>query len=100
MGRAAATLIALLVSSFPTVVGAQERAAAVFDFELIDTSRDDQFMPPSAEHQARLGLVSDQLRRRLAESHRFAIADIAPVIREARASNLQACGGCDVRFAG
>ena len=33
------------------------------------------------------------------ESGRFAVVDIAPVAAEARAKNLQACGGCDVRLA-
>lgn len=72
---------------------------AVFDFELVDTSRGDQLMPPDAEHRARLTKVSEQLRRRLSESGRFKIADIAPVANDAQASNLQACGGCDVKFA-
>lgn len=99
MGRLGAGLSVLLVSLFPTQAGAERPSAAVFDFELIDTSRQDQLAALGTEHQARLTLVSDQLRRRLAESSQLAIVDIAPVKAEARASNLQACGGCDLRLA-
>jgi hypothetical protein len=93
-------LAILLVSLFPATASAQQRPTAVFDFELVDTSRQDRLAPPSAEHQARLALISAQLRERLAESDRFAIVDIALVNAEAHANNLQYCGGCDVRLAG
>lgn len=75
------------------------RSAAVFDFELIDTSLEGAMRGPQADEQARLAGVSDALRRRLQESGRFSIVDIGPLADEARASNLQACGGCDVRLA-
>jgi hypothetical protein len=85
---------------FPAFAGAAQRSAAVFDFELVDTSRQDQLAKPNAEHQARLALVSDRLRQQLAQSGRFAVVDIAPVNAQAHANNLQSCGGCDVRLAG
>jgi hypothetical protein len=72
---------------------------AAFDFELIDTSLEGETNGPRADEQARLVRLSDQLRRRLAESGRFALLDIAPVASEARGSNLQACGGCDTSLA-
>src|SRR5262245_47092682 len=97
-GRAA-LLAALLVAAVPPTGQAQGRSAAIFDFELIDTSRDNQLAPTDAAHQARLTMVSERLRMRLAESGRFSIADIAPVAGQARASNLQFCGGCDVSLA-
>jgi hypothetical protein len=100
MGRSAAILTVLSISLFSTVANAQKHPTAVFDFELADTSRQDQLAPPTAKHQARLILISDQLRKRLAESDRFAILDIARVNAEAHANNLQSCGGCDVRLAG
>jgi hypothetical protein len=83
----------------PAGAHAEARSAAVFDFELTDTSRDNQLAPHDAAHRARLVEVSDRLRKRLAESGRFAIVDIAPVDKEAHASNLQSCGGCDVSLA-
>jgi hypothetical protein len=97
--RGCAAILTALVSLVPAAAGAHERSAAIFDFELVDSSRDNQLAPHDAEHQARLVQISNQLRRRLAESGRFSIADIAPVAHEAHASNLQACGGCDVLLA-
>jgi hypothetical protein len=44
--------------------------------------------------------VSSRLREKLKDSGRFSLVDIAPVAAEARASNLQGCGGCDTRLAG
>lgn len=97
MGRAAATLTILLAISWPA--WAQPRSAAVFDFELTDTARQDQLAPHNAEHLARLTLVTEELRKRLAESGRLTIPDIAPVAAAAQAANLQSCGGCDVTLA-
>src|SRR5262245_1550480 len=69
------------------------QTVAAFDFELIDTSLEGETNGPRADEQARLVRLSDQLRRRLGESGRFTVLDIAPVASEARANNLQACGG-------
>ena len=82
---------------------AQARAgapkAAVFDFELIDTSLDGEMNGKRADEQARLGRAGDQLRKGLADSGKFVILDIGPVEADARAANLQSCGGCDVDLA-
>ena len=96
--RGCAVLIVALLS-LASVAGAQESSAAIFDFELNDTSRENQLAPIDAEHQARLAMVSARLRTRLSESGRFSVTDIAPVAKEAQASNLQSCGGCDVSLA-
>jgi hypothetical protein len=96
--RGCAVLVLALLS-LASSAGAQERSAAVFDFELTDTSRVNQLAPHDAEHQIRLAEVSERLRKRLAESGRFVIVDIAPVSKQAQASNLQSCGGCDVSLA-
>jgi hypothetical protein len=98
MRGAAAVLTGVFLLSC-SVASAREQSAAIFDFELTDTSRENQLAPHDAEHQARLALVTERLRTRLAESGRFAVVDIAPVAREAHGSNLQACGGCDVQLA-
>jgi hypothetical protein len=73
--------------------------AAVFDFELYDTSLQGEMMGPQADEQRRLQEVTDQLRKALADTGKFAVLDIAPVNVAAHASNLQACGGCDVQYA-
>ncbi|MBR0722431.1 DUF3280 domain-containing protein [Bradyrhizobium manausense] len=72
---------------------------AIFDFELIDTSLPGEFYGSRPE-EARLAHISEQLRKELAESGRFEVLDIAPVRDAARHSNLQACGGCDLKLAG
>jgi hypothetical protein len=91
-------LTAIAVVLLPATASAQ-RSAAVFDFELRDTSGADPLKAPDAEHRSRMTQASERLRARLAESGRFKVVDIAPVIQESHASNLQACGGCDVTFA-
>jgi hypothetical protein len=76
---------------------AAQPKAAVFDFELMDMSLESATQRP--DEQERLKRAGEQLRQGLRESGKFAIVDIAPVRGEAVAANLQACGGCDVRFA-
>jgi hypothetical protein len=97
MSRLFVALTALMLHVGPAP--AAERPIAVFDFELIDTSLDGEMNGPRQDEQARLAMTSDRLRRRLAESGQFVLVDIAPVAAQARASNLQACGGCDTRLA-
>jgi len=72
---------------------------AVFDFELIDNSLDGEIYGTAKAEKERLLRLGEQLRKALAESGRFEVADIGPVEAEARGSNLQACGGCDADFA-
>ena len=71
---------------------------AVFDFELIDSSLQGEVNGPRADEQERLMRVGDQLRKELADSGKFQVLDIAPVNAAAHGSNLQACGGCDVKW--
>jgi hypothetical protein len=72
---------------------------AVFDFELIDTSLQGQVYGPRADERDRLLRTADQIRQELGESGKFRILDISPVKASAHQSNLQACGGCDVKLA-
>jgi hypothetical protein len=91
-------VIALLLGVSAPVWAAVPKAA-VFDFELVDTSLEGATNGPRADEQARLLRAGDQLRQRLAQSGKFVIVDTAPLAAEVHASNLQACGGCDVDFA-
>src|SRR5260221_7135406 len=89
------TLWALLfVSCGPTVA----QSVAVFDCELIDTSLEGAIRGARLDEQERLARLSDQLRQLLRASGRFSLVDITPIASEAQASNLQACGGCDIQF--
>ena len=92
-----AILTLVLLISAPA--HAEPQKLAVFDFELLDTSLEGEMRGPQADERDRLILISDLVRRQLAESGKFQILDIAPVKTAAAGSNLQACGGCDVEFA-
>src|SRR2546425_47539 len=87
----------MLLASSPA--HADPPKVAVFDFELLDTSLQGEVDGPRTDEQRRLINVSEQLRKALAEAGKFVVLDIAPVNAAAHASNLQACGGCDVQYA-
>jgi len=66
---------------------------------LIDTSLEGAIRGVRPDEQERLARLSDQLRQRLRDSGRLSLVDITPIASEAQASNLQACGGCDIQLA-
>ena len=78
---------------------AEPPKAAVFDFELLDTSLQGEIRGPQADEQRRLRDITEQLRKGLTDAGKFVVVDISPVNAAAHASNLQACGGCDVQYA-
>jgi len=96
--RAFLVLMLVLMSGTPVRAGDPPKLA-VFDFEMIDTSLEGQMRGKRADEQDRLTRAADQLRKELGESGKFRILDIAPVNAAAHQSNLQACGGCDVKLA-
>ncbi|WP_264711844.1 DUF3280 domain-containing protein [Limobrevibacterium gyesilva] len=73
--------------------------AAVFDFELDDTSLQGQMQGPRKDEQARLSRLTSQLRDRLANSGQYVVVDVPSIAAAARRYNLRACGGCDIAFA-
>jgi TolB-like protein len=91
--------IALSLALVPAGVRASEPKVAIFDFEMVDTSLEGAANGPRVDEAARLARLGDGLRQRLAQSGRIDVVDIAPIAAAARASNLQACGGCDADFA-
>jgi hypothetical protein len=78
---------------------AEPPKVAIFDFELLDTSLQGEVNGPQADEQRRLRDAAEQVRKALAETGKYTVLDIAPVNAAAHASNLQACGGCDVQYA-
>lgn len=90
---------ALLLALAVTNARAAEPKVAIFDFELVDTSLEGATYGPRADQQARLALVTNQLRDRLAKSGRVEVVDIAAVAAQARAADLRTCEGCDAQFA-
>ncbi len=97
--RAPVVFTFLMLASLASAHAADPPRLAVFDFEMIDTSLDGEIRGKRADEQERLARVGDQLRKELGESGEYRIVDIAPVNAAARQSNLQACGGCDVKLA-
>ena len=91
-------VLLFLFLGYAAHAGALPRVA-VFDFELIDNSLDGEIYGTAKAEKERLLRLGQQLRKALAESGRFEVADIGPVEAEARGSNLQACGECDADFA-
>ncbi len=91
-------LLLILIAPSP-IKAAGPPKLAVFDFELLDTSLQGEVYGARADERDRLRRAGDQLRKELGESGKFEIVDIAPVNAAAHQSNLQACGGCDVKLA-
>lgn len=74
--------------------------AAVFDFELIDTSLEGEVKGVNEAESQRLVMISDLLRSKLSESGRYEIADLSHVkARIADAGYLHSCNGCDTKIA-
>jgi hypothetical protein len=94
-----ALAIVLMMLSGTALHAADLPKLAVFDFEMIDTSLEAEMRVKRPDEQARLVKVGDQLRKELGDSGKFQMLDIAPVNAAAHQSNLQACGGCDVKLA-
>lgn len=96
--RALAALV-FLMASLASAQAAGPPKLAVFDFEMINSSLDGEIYGTRPDERERLARVGEQLRKELGESGKFRIIDIAPVNAAAHQSNLQACGGCDVKLA-
>jgi len=73
--------------------------AAVFDFELDDTSLQGAVSGPSAADHARLDRLNGQLRTALARAGQYMPVDLAPVAAEARNTNLRVCDACALDLA-
>jgi hypothetical protein len=97
--RALIAWAVLLLANLAPARAADPPKLAIFDFELVDSSLQGEVYGSRSDEQERLKRVGDQLRKQLGESGKFQILDIAPVDAAAHQSNLQACGGCDVKLA-
>jgi len=97
--RQGVPLILALSFAMTGVANAKVLRAAIFDFSFDDTSLQAQMSGLSAGDLSRLKQLNAQLRTLLTESGRYQPVDMAPVEAEARASNLDACGGCAITMA-
>jgi hypothetical protein len=99
MMRALAIFPLLILAIAVQAHAAEPPRLAVFDFEMIDTSLQGEVYGPRTDERDRLLRTAEQVRKELGESGKFQILDITPVSAAAHQSNLQACGGCDVKLA-
>jgi hypothetical protein len=78
----------------PTRTRAPERRlglrAAIFDFELIDTSLEGAMNGPRPDETARLVRLGDQLRTLVTSSGKLEVIDIAPMRAEAHSRKSSA----------
>ena len=89
----------LLGASLMTLAPAHAaQKAAVFEFELIDTSLDGELLGETDAEKARVTRMAP-LARELLSHYGFEIVGIAPVAEKAKNSNLQSCGFCDSAMA-
>jgi hypothetical protein len=100
--RLIAVVIAVLFVSINATYGLADplRKAAVFDFELIDTSLEGEKRGTDPAETARLAKISDALREGLAAAGRYEIVPTAPVAKQvAEAGHLHGCNGCELPIA-
>ena len=97
--RALAAFTLLMLANGASAQAADPPRLAVFDFEMIDSSLDGEIYGTHPDERERLVRVGDHMRKELGQSGKFQIIDVAPVNAAAHQSNLQACGGCDVKLA-
>ncbi len=95
-----ALLAGLLAGSVAVTAGERPKTAAVFDFELIDTSLEGEVRGVNPAEQKRLRLISHLLRRKLADSGAYVLVDTAPVAAAVEAAgHLHGCNGCEADIA-
>jgi Fe-S cluster biogenesis protein NfuA len=73
---------------------------AVFDFELLDVSGGALLIPESAEDLEQLRLATEEARRLISQSGRYALVDVSAAdAGEVKAHKLGDCDGCDAAVA-
>jgi Protein of unknown function (DUF2380) len=89
----------LLVLAWSRPGAATPLPAAIFTFELYDTSLEGEMTGARPDEQARLRRLDQQLRDLLGRSGAYAPVDMMPVEAAARAESLRSCGGCETALA-
>lgn len=82
-----------------SAAAAEPVKAAVYEFDLIDTSLEGEMNGPRADEQERLAKMSGILKQHMRESGRYEIVDVSPLADQIARVNLQGCNGCDAGFA-
>ncbi len=95
--RAALAASALLL--VPFAARAEAMRAAVFPFELYDTSLQGEQGGPGANENARLTLIDGELRDLLTKSGRYEPIPLGAEAAKAADMDLRTCDGCEVPLA-
>ncbi len=95
--RASLAMAALLLT--PLAARAEALRAAVFPFELDDTSLVGEKGGPGADEHARLALIDGELRDLLAKSGRYDPIPLGAAAAKANDMSLRTCDGCEVPLA-
>jgi hypothetical protein len=96
--RAPALMAALIAIALNLPVHAADRPRLAFlGFSMINTSLE----ATRPEEEARLRMLDNLLRERLAASGRFTLAEISPELQEeiARGAEIRDCNGCERDYA-
>ena len=83
----------------PFSARAEAERAAVFPFELYDTSLQGEKGGPGADEHARLALIDGKLRDMLASSGRYDLVPLGPAAAKAADLDLRTCDGCELPLA-
>lgn len=98
--QARAVLAASTLFLAPFAVRAEALRAAVFPFELDDTSLQGEVGGPRANESQRLALIDGELRDLLAKSGRYDPVPLGPAVaKKAADMDLRTCDGCEVPLA-
>ena len=89
-----AVLVLIAVLTLPAAAEAAPLRAAVFPFELDDTSLQGAMQGAQPAEQARLARLDAQLRVALAASGGYTLVDTAPVAAQVQSRSLQSCDTC------
>jgi hypothetical protein len=74
--------------------------AAVFPFELIDTSEEGELNGQRADESRRLAMLTDTLRKRIAESGAYQVVDLSRQAAEIeKGAPIYKCNGCEIDIA-
>jgi len=100
IARVLGTAVLLVVAMSPAAAQQPLKKLLMLEFELIDEQED---VVPFPEKEARLAMVSQQLREALIKEELYNVIDSAPVAQlirtEAQRQSLLGCNGCEMDIA-
>lgn len=91
----AVAVLAMTLALFSEAARADKPRAAIFPFELYDTSLQGEMQGPRRDEQIRLGHLDTQLANLLAQSGKYQTISVANTTGE----TLRTCHGCEVDLA-